>query len=131
MTPEAFIARWQHADGSELANAQSFVRELCELLDVPVPDPARADTRDNAYVFERRVIFRHGDGASSEGSLAHPALRSRHRHPLQRQGRLEETPAAAAGNSGGAGPRAGGGGELFECGLGFRWRVIVKQCLTI
>jgi hypothetical protein len=69
MTPETFIARWQHADGSELANAQSFVRELCELLDVPVPDPARADTRDNAYVFERRVIFRHGDGASSEGRI--------------------------------------------------------------
>jgi len=69
MTPESFIARWQHADGSELANAQSFVRELCELLDVPVPDPARADTRDNAYVFERRVIFRHGDGGSSEGRI--------------------------------------------------------------
>jgi hypothetical protein len=69
VTPDAFIARWQHADGSELANAQSFVRELCELLDVPVPDPARADTRDNAYVFERRVIFRHGDGASSEGRI--------------------------------------------------------------
>jgi hypothetical protein len=69
MTPESFIARWQHADGSELANAQSFVRELCELLDVPVPDPARADTRDNAYVFERRVIFQHGDGASSEGRI--------------------------------------------------------------
>ncbi len=69
MTPESFITRWQHADGSELANAQSFVRELCELLDVPVPDPARADTRDNAYVFERRVIFRHGDGGSSEGRI--------------------------------------------------------------
>jgi hypothetical protein len=69
MTPDSFIARWQHADGSELANAQSFVRELCELLDVPVPDPARADTRDNAYVFERRVIFRHGDGTSSEGRI--------------------------------------------------------------
>jgi hypothetical protein len=69
VTPDSFITRWQHADGSELANAQSFVRELCELLDVPVPDPARADTRDNAYVFERRVIFRHGDGGSSEGRI--------------------------------------------------------------
>ena len=69
MTPDTFITRWQHADGSELANAQSFVRELCELLDVPVPDPARADTRDNAYVFERRVLFKHGDGSSSEGRI--------------------------------------------------------------
>ena len=33
MTPAEFIARWQHASGSELANAQSFVRELAELLD--------------------------------------------------------------------------------------------------
>lgn len=66
---ESFIARWQNADGTELANAQSFVRELCVLLDVPVPDPARADTADNAYVFERRIVFRHGDGGSSEGRI--------------------------------------------------------------
>ncbi len=69
MTADAFIARWRHADGSELANAQSFVRELCELLEVPPPDPARADTAENAYVFERRVVFRHGDGGSSEGRI--------------------------------------------------------------
>ncbi len=69
MTPESFIARWQHASGSELANAQSFVRELAELLGEPPPNPAREDTRDNDYVFERRVIFRHGDGKSSEGRI--------------------------------------------------------------
>ncbi|MBI5330899.1 MAG: hypothetical protein HZB71_09830 [Betaproteobacteria bacterium] len=69
MTPETFIARWRDADGSELANAQSFTRELCELLDVPIPDPARADTAENAYVFERRVTFRHGDGNTSEGRI--------------------------------------------------------------
>lgn len=66
---EAFIARWQGADGSELANAQSFTRELCELLGVPVPDPAQADTRDNAYVFERRVIFNNPDGTTAEGRI--------------------------------------------------------------
>jgi hypothetical protein len=65
----AFIARWSAASGSELANAQSFVRELCALLDVPVPDPARAETADNAYVFERRIIFRHGSGSTSEGRI--------------------------------------------------------------
>ena len=69
MNPEPFIRRWQHASGSELANAQSFVRELTELLDEPPPNPAREDTRDNDYVFERRVIFRHGDGSSSEGRI--------------------------------------------------------------
>ncbi|MBL8443450.1 MAG: class I SAM-dependent DNA methyltransferase, partial [Zoogloeaceae bacterium] len=69
MTPTEFIARWQHASGSELANAQSFVRELAELLGEPPPNPAREDTRDNDYVFERRVIFRHGDGSASEGRI--------------------------------------------------------------
>lgn len=32
---EAFIKRWQGADGSELANAQSFTRELCHPLVAP------------------------------------------------------------------------------------------------
>ena len=66
---DLFIKRWLGADGSELANAQSFTRELCELLDVSVPDPARQDTRDNAYVFERRVIFNSPDGSTSEGRI--------------------------------------------------------------
>jgi hypothetical protein len=66
---EDFITRWRGADGSELANAQSFTRELCEMLGVPVPDPARADTRDNAYVFERRVIFNNADGSTAEGRI--------------------------------------------------------------
>lgn len=66
---EAFIKRWQGADGSELANAQSFTRELCGLLDVSVPDPARQDTRYNAYVFESRVIFGSPDGFTAEGRV--------------------------------------------------------------
>lgn len=66
---EDFISRWRGADGSELANAQSFTRELCDLLGVPVPDPAQADTRDNAYVFERRVIFNNADGTTAEGRI--------------------------------------------------------------
>ena len=69
MTPQDFINRWQHASGSELANAQSFVRELAELLGEPPPNPAREDTRDNDYVFERRVIFHHGDGSTAEGRI--------------------------------------------------------------
>ena len=69
ISPAAFIARWQHADGSELANYQLFVTDLCQLLGVPAPDPAREDTRDNAYVFERRVTFHHGDGSTSTGRI--------------------------------------------------------------
>ena len=64
-----FIARWQSASGSERANYQLFVHELCTLLELPTPDPAREDTRDNAYVFERRITFRHGDGTESPGFI--------------------------------------------------------------
>ena len=66
---ERFITRWQSAGGSERANYQLFVHELCALLALPTPDPAREDTRDNAYVFERRVTFRRGDGAESPGFI--------------------------------------------------------------
>ncbi len=66
---EAFIGRWHGVDGTELANAQSFVRELCTLLELPSPDPAREDTWFNAYVFERRVRFQHGDGSGSDGRI--------------------------------------------------------------
>ena len=34
-----FIERWQGVSASELSTAQSFVRELCELLGVPHPTP--------------------------------------------------------------------------------------------
>jgi hypothetical protein len=66
---DKFITRWQSASGSERANYQLFVHELCALLDLPTPDPAREDTRDNAYVFERRITFRHGDGTESPGFI--------------------------------------------------------------
>jgi hypothetical protein len=66
---EKLIARWSKASGSELANAQLFVTELCTLLELEQPAPATDDTRDNKYVFERRVIFQHGDGTSSEGRI--------------------------------------------------------------
>ena len=66
---QAFITRWAAASGSERANHQLFVTELCDLLGCPKPDPASDDTRDNAYVFERRVQFAHGDGTQSFGFI--------------------------------------------------------------
>lgn len=50
---------------SELATAQSFVMELCELLDVPKPHSTPAQ----GYMFERPVTFSHGDGSSSAGRV--------------------------------------------------------------
>ncbi len=66
---DRFIARWAAAGGTELANAQAFMIELCDLLGVPRPEPAREEASDNAYVFERAVTFRHGDGSASAGRI--------------------------------------------------------------
>lgn len=62
---DTFIARWSKASGSERANYQLFLTELATLLDLPRPDPASDDTRDNAYVFERRVTETATDGSSN------------------------------------------------------------------
>jgi hypothetical protein len=64
-TVEAFIARWQGVTASELATSQSFVIELCELLDVDRPHPSPEQT----YEFERPVTFQHGDGSTSPGRI--------------------------------------------------------------
>jgi len=66
---EAFIARWAASGASERANYQLFLTELCELLDVPRPDPATSDNAQNGYVFERTVTFHHGDGSTSTGFI--------------------------------------------------------------
>jgi hypothetical protein len=55
MTPETFIARWQHNALTERAGAQPWFDELCEMLGVDKPRDA-----DN-YCFER------GAGKSSGG----------------------------------------------------------------
>jgi|GEM_PF-628426 len=66
---DAFITRWRAASGTERANYQLFLTELSELLGLPRPDPASDDTRDNTYVFERRVDIRNADGSSNRGFI--------------------------------------------------------------
>lgn len=61
----AFIERWQGVAASELATAQSFVIELCDLLGVTKPHANQAQD----YMFERPVTFTHGDGSSSAGRI--------------------------------------------------------------
>lgn len=65
----AFIARWRQASGSERANYQLFLTELTEALGLPRPQPARDDSLDNAYVFERRVEIAHLDGSITRGYI--------------------------------------------------------------
>jgi hypothetical protein len=59
---EQFIQRWHQAAGSELATAQSFVIELCELLGVERPHA----TADQDYMFERPLKEGHSDGSESD-----------------------------------------------------------------
>ncbi len=67
-TPEpitAFITRWQSSGAAERANYQMFLSELCDVIDVPRPDPTSADTTRNLYVFDRAITRTHPDGSSS------------------------------------------------------------------
>lgn len=64
-----FISRWKDTDGSERANYQLFLTELCALLELPLPDPASQDTENNAYVFERRVVIQQPDGTQNNGFI--------------------------------------------------------------
>ena len=71
-TPAAitdFLRRWEASGAAERANYQLFLSELCDLLGVPRPDPTVPDDRDNGYVFERAVTFRHGLGLTSTGRI--------------------------------------------------------------
>ena len=69
MTPIDFISRWKDSGGAELANSQSFLKELCTLLEVPHPEPTQSDESQNSYVFEKAVEFNNGDGTTSAGRV--------------------------------------------------------------
>jgi hypothetical protein len=60
---EDFIERWRGVTASELATAQSFVMDLCDLLGVDRPH------HGDDYMFERPVTFAHGDGSTSAGRI--------------------------------------------------------------
>lgn len=64
-----FIRRWAASGAAERANYQLFLTELCQLLEVPSPQPTRDQDSENAYVFERNVHFREDDGSTSIGRI--------------------------------------------------------------
>ena len=63
----SFVTRWKNSAAAERANYQLFLSELCDLLEIPRPEPAQADDEQNSYVFERAVTFNNGDGSTSTG----------------------------------------------------------------
>ena len=62
---EDFISYWAAASQSERSNSQPFLLELCDLLDVPHPDPHP----HNGYFFEFPVTEHHPDGTTSDGRI--------------------------------------------------------------
>jgi hypothetical protein len=66
---QQFITRWKSADGSERANYQLFLTELCALLDLPHPHVSSSTAADNHYVFERHVTFNNPDGTQNSGFI--------------------------------------------------------------
>lgn len=60
----AFITKWQNTQGqgAELADFQSFARDLCDALNLPHPDPKSDADKGHAYIFERPVDSFDADG---------------------------------------------------------------------
>ncbi|AMJ64052.1 hypothetical protein AXW84_00360 (plasmid) [Hymenobacter sp. PAMC 26628] len=69
VTYSNFETRWLRSGGAEHANYGLFLQDLCDLLDVPRPDPTTDDPTQDAYVFERGVTFDDGAGKRSTGRI--------------------------------------------------------------
>ncbi len=52
---QAFLTTWEKSGASELANAQSFINDLCHVLEVDSPHPSTPDEHANAYVFNKTI----------------------------------------------------------------------------
>lgn len=62
MNSDKFIEYWSGRGGSERANYQKFINELCELIGVDKPEASHAEDHRNEYVFEKRVRAMDVDG---------------------------------------------------------------------
>jgi len=64
-TADPFIARWIRSSASERANYALFLSEMCDLIEVPRPDPSTSDEDANTYVIDKAVVFKELDGTST------------------------------------------------------------------
>ena len=60
MTYSEFEDRWRVSGGAERANYGLFLQDLCDLLQVPRPNPTTDRPAEDAYVLERAVQFNDG-----------------------------------------------------------------------
>lgn len=61
-----FVARWKGSDGSERSNFQNFMRDLCDLLQLPRPEPGQKDHQQNEYIFERFIAPQRADSTTEK-----------------------------------------------------------------
>jgi hypothetical protein len=63
---DAFLNTWQGSAGNERANFQSFLRDFCSALDLPVPEPKGPGA---THCFEKDLKLTHKDGTMTTGSI--------------------------------------------------------------
>ena len=54
---DTFLATWRGSAGNERANFQSFLRDFCAVLDLPVPEPKGPGV---GYCFEKDLKLTQG-----------------------------------------------------------------------
>jgi len=69
VTPSEFLEKWSSSAAAERSNAQSFVIDLCAVLNVDPPNAATSDADRDAYVFEKPVTVPHEGRQQSIGFI--------------------------------------------------------------
>ena len=69
MTPSEFLDKWSDSAAAERSNAQSFLNDLCQVLNVEPPHAATSDPTRDSYVFEKPVTVPHEGRQQSIGFI--------------------------------------------------------------
>jgi len=69
LTLESFITRWSKSAAAERANKDAFILELCDVIDVPRPEPTTGDPEQDCYVFEHDAQIIHEGGRFTIGKI--------------------------------------------------------------
>jgi hypothetical protein len=69
VTPSEFLNKWSGSAAAERSNAQSFVIDLCAVLNVDPPHAATSDSDRDSYVFEKPVTVPHEGRQHSIGFI--------------------------------------------------------------